>query len=143
MQGQDGARGIIPEGMWVMDEARSRKLVAAALTLWVVRDDGERLIWVSVETEHTGKVSVNAFDGRYGGEPVTVQGNGFVVSLTTPTPRTVRVTGDIPGMGPFEETSVISADERLMEVDGQVNANGEVKRWYELFEWQGPSLHCG
>lgn len=135
--------GVIPTGIWVMDEARSRKLVPAALTLWVVHDDGEQLVWVSVETEKSGKIVINAFDGRYGGSPVTVQGNGFVVSLTSPGPRQVRVSGEVPGMGPFEEVSEISADGRQMIVNGKVRSGDGETSWYEEFNWQGPSPHAG
>lgn len=133
--------GIIPTGMWVMDEARSRKLVPAALTLWVIRDDGDVLNWVSVETESDGKVTVNAYEGRYGGAPSTVLGNGFRVSLTSPGSRMVRVAGEVPDMGPFEEVSEISADGRQMEVTGKVETDQGTQRWYELFDWRGPSPH--
>lgn len=137
-----GAReGIIPTGIWVMDEARSQKLVPASLTLWVLRDDGEQLAWVSAETEKDGKLAVNAFQGRYGGPPVTVQGSGFVVSLSSPGPRQVRVTGEVPNMGSFEETSEISADGRQMTVNGTVRTDDGDETWYEEFNWTGPSPH--
>ena len=136
------ARGLIREGLWIMDEARSRKLEPAALTLWVIRDDGEQLAWVSVETDPAGKIKVGAFDGVYGGEPVTVQGNGFVVTLSSPGPDTVKVTGEVPGMGPFEEVSVLSANNTRMIVNGKVETPGGVKDWYEEFDWRGPSPHA-
>ena len=136
------ARGIIREGLWVMDDARSRKLEPGALTLWVIRDDGEQLAWVSVETDPAGKIKVGAFDGIYGGESVTVQGNGFVVTLTSPASDTVKVTGEVPGMGPFEEVSVLSANSTRMIVNGKVETPGGVKDWYEEFDWRGPSPHA-
>lgn len=136
------ARGIIREGLWIMDEARSRKLEPAALTLWVIRDDGDQLAWVSVETNPAGKITVGAFDGRYGGEPVTVQGNGFVVTLTSPAPDTVKVHGEVPGMGPFEETSVLSDNSTRMIVNGKVQTPDGVKDWYEEFNWHGASPHA-
>jgi hypothetical protein len=134
--------GIIPTGIWVMDEARSRKLTPAALTLWVLRDDGDQLAWVSVETDPAGHLTVNAFDGRYGGPPTTVLGNGFIVSLTSPGPRQVEVAGDVPGMGPFREHSEISEDGRQMIVNGEVRIGDEIKTWYEEFNWQGASPHA-
>lgn len=134
--------GMIPTGVWVMDEARSRKLTPASLTLWVIRDDGDQLAWVSVETDPAGKISVHAFDGRYGGVPVTVQGNGFVVSLTSPGPREVEVTGEVPGMGPFREHSRVSEDGRQMIVHGEVRIGDDTQTWYEEFNWQGPSPHA-
>ncbi len=135
------AAGVIPTGIWVMDEARSRKLVPAALTLWVIRDDGDQLQWVSVETDKAGQTTVNAFAGIYGGPPATVQGNGFVVSLTSPGARQVRVAGEVPGMGPFEETSEISPDGRRMIVNGTVKVGDGETTWYEEFNWTGPSPH--
>ncbi len=133
--------GIIPAGLWVMDEARSTKLVPAALTLWVVRDDGEQLVWVSVETNRDGGVSVNAFDGRYGGPPVTVQGNGFIVLLEALGERQIRVSGTVPGMGLFEEVSMISADGCKMIVHGKILTGENAPTWYEEFDWRGPSPH--
>lgn len=133
--------GIIPTGMWVMDEARSRKLTPAALTLWVIRDDGDQLVWVSVETDPAGKISIHAFDGRYDGPPTTVLGNGFVVSLTSPGPDQIEVKGDLPGMGPFREHSRISADRRQMIVNGEVRIGEDLTTWYEEFNWQGPAIH--
>lgn len=130
--------GIIPEGIWVLDEACSRKLVPASVTLWIIRDDGERLIWVAVEKSTAGEISIKTFDGAYGGEPATVHGSGFVVSLSSPAPRTARVEGEIPNMGPFSETDVVSEDGRQMRVNGEVRVGGEVKSWYEEFNWHGP-----
>lgn len=130
--------GIIPEGIWVLDEARSRKLVPGAVTLWIVRDDGERLIWVAVEENSDGEVSIKSFDGAYGGEPAIVHGSGFVVSLSAPAPRTVRVDGEIPDMGPFHEVDTVSEDGRQMRVNGEVHAADGAKRWYEEFNWRGP-----
>lgn len=141
--GGDAAEGIIPTGIWVMDEARSRKLVPASLTLWVIRDDGRTLQWVAVETDKAGRTSINAFEGEYGGPPATVQGNGFVVSLTSPGARQVRVEGTVPEMGPFSEVSEISADGRRMIVNGKVTVGEAETTWYEEFDWQAPSPHAG
>lgn len=130
--------GIVPEGIWVLDEARSRKLTPGGVILWIIRDDGERLVWVVVDTDETGEISIKSFDGRYGGPPAMVSGSGFIVSLSSPAPRTVRVEGQIPDLGPFEETSVISEDGRQLQVNGEVRAGDDVKSWYEEFNWMGP-----
>jgi hypothetical protein len=135
--------GVIPEGIWILDEARSRKLVPGSVTLWIVRDDGERLIWVGVETNAGGEVSIKTFDGRYGGEPAIVHGSDFVVSLSSPAPGTMYVEGEIPNMGPFHETTIVSSDGRQMRVNGEVRADDEVKHWYEEFNWQGPTPSSG
>ena len=129
------SRGVIPEGIWVLDEARSRKLTPGSVTLWIIRDDGERLVWVVVETNAEGQISIKSFDGRYGGDPAVVLGSEFIVSLSSPSPRTVRVVGEIPGMGPFHETDVVSEDGRQMRVNGEVVASDGVKSWYEEFNW--------
>jgi len=134
--------GIIPTGIWIMDEARSRKLTPASLTLWVIRDDGAQLIWTSVETDPQGKVSICAFDGAYGGPPTTVLGNGFIVSLTSPGPRQVQVSGELPGMGPFCERSEISEDGLQMIVHGEVGTGDAIRTWYEEFNWHAASPHA-
>jgi hypothetical protein len=131
-------RGIIPEGIWILDEARSRKLTPGAVTLWIVRDDGERLTWVAAEKNGTGEISIKTFDGAYGGEPAIVHGSGFVVSLSSPAPRTARVDGEIPDMGPFSETDEVSENGRQMRVNGEVRTADGVKTWYEEFNWLGP-----
>jgi hypothetical protein len=131
--------GIIPEGIWVLDEARSRMLAPASVTLWIIRDDGERLVWVVVETNQAAEISIKSFDGRYGGEPTVVRGSEFIVSLSSPGPRTVRVEGEIPNLGPFSETDVISEDGRQMRVTGEVQTAEGPKSWYEEFNWHGPT----
>lgn len=131
-------RGIIPEGIWVLDEARSRKLIPGGVTLWIVRDDGERLTWVAAEKNGAGEISIKTFDGAYGGDPAIVRGSGFVVSLSSPAPRTARVEGEIPDMGPFSETDEVSEDGRQMRVNGEVQTAEGVKSWYEEFNWLGP-----
>jgi hypothetical protein len=130
--------GIIPEGIWVLDEGRSRKLTPGSVALLIIRDDGERLVWVVVETSPEGEISIKSFDGAYGGERAVVTGSGFIVSLSSPAPRTIRVDGEIPDMGPFGEISVISEDGRQMRVNGEVRIGDDVKSWYEEFNWQGP-----
>jgi hypothetical protein len=132
------SRGVIPEGIWILDEARSRMLVPASVTLWIIRDDGERLIWVVVETSASGAVAVKTFDGAYDGPPAVVHGSGFIVSLSSPAPRTARVQGEIPNLGPFSETDIVSEDGRQMRVHGEVHTAGAVKSWYEEFNWHGP-----
>lgn len=122
----------------MLDEARSRKLTPGSVTLWIIRDDGERLVWVGVDTNQTGEISIKSFDGRYGGPPAVVSGSGFIVSLSSPAPRTVHVEGEIPGMGPFHETGIVSPDRLQMRVNGKVQASDEVKSWYEEFNWCGP-----
>jgi hypothetical protein len=134
--------GIIPEGIWVLDEARSRMLTPASVILWIIRDDGEQLVWVVVETNGAGEISIKSFDGRYGGDPAVVHGSGFVVSLSSPAPRTVRVEGEIPDLGPFHEIDRISEDGRQMRVNGEVQTPDGVKSWYEEFNWRGP-VHGG
>lgn len=131
--------GVVPEGIWVLDEARSRKLTPGGVTLWIVRDDGKRLVWVAVETSPAGEISIKTFEGAYGGEPAVVQGSGFVVSLTSPDLRTVRVDGEIPEMGPFHEIDVVSEDGRQMYVNGEVQTADGVQSWYEEFNWRGPA----
>jgi hypothetical protein len=130
--------GIVPEGVWILDEERSRMLEPASVILWIIRDDGERLVWVVVETNAEGQISIKSFDGAYGGEPAVVTGSGFVVSLSSPAPRTVYVEGEILGMGPFHETDLISADGLQMRVNGEVQTADGVKSWYEEFNWVGP-----
>lgn len=114
-------------------------LVPASVTLWIVRDDGQRLIWVGVETSASGEVAVKTFNGAYGGPPAVVSGSGFIVSLSSPAPRTLRVEGEIPDMGPFVETSITSEDGCQLRVNGEVRAADGVKSWYEEFNWVGPA----
>lgn len=130
--------GVVPEGIWVLDEARSRKLTPGGVTLWIIRDDGERLVWVAVETSAAGDISIKTFDGAYGGPPAIVHGSGFVVSLTSPAPRTVRVDGKIPDLGPFHEVDIVSDDGRQMRVNGEVQTESGIMTWYEEFNWRGP-----
>ena len=72
---------IIREGLWVLNQARSKKLTPGTQTLWIVKDDGDHMIWVSVERDPNNRVRVSSWDGRYDGQPVEVIGTGMIAHV--------------------------------------------------------------
>ena len=133
--------GIVPEGIWVLDQARSQKLVPSSHTLWVVKDDGEELVWVSVETGEDGTDKITSWTGRYGGEPTTVTGSGFVAGLRALGPNTMETYGEIPDMGPFTERCEVDSSGTSMICNGQVETEDGVVTWLEVFDLHSPSPH--
>lgn len=132
--------GTIPEGIWVLDQARSRKLTPTSHSLWIIRDDGTRLIWASVETTDAG-TQVTAYDNGYDAGPAVVTGSGFVAQITSPRPGVLVTTGEVPGMGAFTETSNVLVDGKTMQCHGEVHTADGTLTWFEHFDWTGPSPH--
>ncbi len=131
--------GVIPEGLWVMDRAKSRPFMAESHSLWFVKDDGKHLIWVSVETDRNGETHVTSWSGEYGGKPVPVQGNDFVGTLTSPAPGTMRNSGELKGKGTYVETCTLIDDSKRLRCNGSTD-DGKTT-WLEEFVWVGPSPH--
>ena len=134
-------RGIVPEGIWVLDQERSRKLVPSSHTLWVLNDDGQELRWVSVETGEDGVDKITSWAGQYGGGPSTVTGSGFVASLRALGPNTMETYGEVPGMGPFTETCEVDPSGTSMTCNGKVETEDGVLTWLEVFELYSESPH--
>ena len=139
--GTNHRTGIVPEGIWVLDQARSKKLMPSSHTLWVIKDDGEELVWVSVETGQDGIDKITSWSGRYGGEPTTVTGSGFVAGLRSLGPNTMETFGEIPDMGPFTERCEVDPSGTSMTCNGQVRTEDGLVTWLEVFELASPSPH--
>lgn len=141
LQASAATKGNIPEGMWVLNQAKSKKLEPAAQTLWIVKDDGMNLAWVSVETLATGAVRITSWNGTYGGAAVEVTGSGFKSRITAPAPGAMHNEGEIPGLGTYTEDCKIEANRKRMICHGQVNGPNGPMTWLEDFDWmsKGPS----
>lgn len=132
--------GHVPEGIWVLNEDRSRKLKPVSQTLWIIKDDGKQLAWVSVETDRQHQVKINSWNGFYEGEAVAATGHGFKARLTSTAPGTMRTYGEVPGVGPYEENCAVMAGGKRMVCNGFVTgADGKPQRWIEDFDWQASS----
>jgi hypothetical protein len=137
----DCVAGIVPEGIWVLDHERARGLVPSARTLWIVKDDGKTLAWVSIETDADGKDRITTWTGEYGGAPATVSGSGMVASLRATGPHAMETFGEIPGLGAFSEKCEVQASGKRMRCNGEVSGPDGTRQWYEEFELKGPSPH--
>lgn len=134
------ARGMIPEGMWVLNQQRSVKLTPGRQTLWIVKDDGDHIIWVSVERTPDNMVRVSSWDGRYDGQPVPVSGTAMVTHLVATGPSSFKNWGEIANLGPYDETCQLSADKRQLRCLGRVTTTGGVKTWVDDFDWASRSI---
>jgi hypothetical protein len=130
-------RGVIPEGMWVLNQTRSQTLAPGKQTLWIVKDNGEHVVWVSVNTDPQGMVRVISWDGAYGGPPSPVVGTPMVTQLAAPAPGKLHNFGQITGMGPYSEDCDVGP--KLFVCKGQVMTPEGVRRWTDDFDWVGPS----
>lgn len=133
------ARRLIPEGIWVMNQARSRRLIPGTHTLWIVRNDGEEMIFASVETELTGAVKLTSWQGRYDGPPVEVIGSGMLARVTAPDIGEMLITGDIPGLGAFSEHCVLLDDGVRLRCTGRIETPDGVLEYIDDFDWHSTS----
>ncbi len=141
MPASDKRGGIVPVGVWVLDQERSQKLAPCSHTLWVIKDDGKELTWVSIETGEDDIHKITSWTGQYGGGPSTVTGSGFVASLRAHGPDEMETYGEIPEMGPFSERCKVDPSGKSMTCNGQVETRDGVLTWLEVFNLHSPSPH--
>ena len=130
---------LLREGIWVLNQARSQKLNPGSQTLWIVKDDGDHVVWVSVERDLHNMVRISSWDGRYDGQPVEVIGTGMIAHLKSDGPGRLHNWGEIPKLGKYSEDCVVSGDGGRMRCEGKVDLGGEVKTYIDDFDWRGPS----
>lgn len=136
-----GARASaqLREGLWVLNQARSHKLNPGSQTLWIVKDDGDHVVWVSVERDPQGMVRISSWDGRYDGKPVEVIGTGMIAHLTSDGPGRLHNWGEIPKLGNYSEDCVVSAAGRRMRCAGKVDLGGKIQTYVDDFDWRSPN----
>ncbi|WP_174293045.1 hypothetical protein [Sphingomonas bacterium] len=131
--------GVMPEGLWVRNRAKSVEIDPGDDTLWVVKDDGKTSVWVSVATDDKGKISVMSYEGAYGGPPSPVKGTPMTTQIVSRAPGTLHNWGRIDGLGPYVEDCAVDAGQKHFTCDGQVTTTAGVRRWHDDFVWAGPS----
>ena len=137
--GSAQAAGNIPQGLWVLNTARSRELAPGDQTLWVIKDDGESMVWVGVATDPQHRVRVNSWDGTYGGPPAPVVGSDMVSQITSSAPGTMHNAGEIKGLGKYHEDCVVSQAGKRMICHGEVASAKGVLTWKDDFDWMADS----
>lgn len=133
-----GAPGAIPEGFWILNEAKSHDLQPGAQALWIVKDDGQALVWVSVRRD-ANDPSVTSYSGRYGGEAAPVIGAPMRARISSPGPGRIHNEGEITGLGPYHEDCAVLDAGKAMVCDGEANGPGGVQRWHDHFDYAGPA----
>lgn len=135
--------GNIPEGMWVLNQERSNKFMPGTHTLWIIKDDGHRLVWVSVETDPKGQnLKVTSWDGVYGGAATEVKGSGMMTVISSPGKGRMLNQGEIPGLGSYEEDCTIMNEGRRMRCEFTLHTGEGSKTYIDDFDWfaAGPSI---
>lgn len=130
---------VLREGLWVLNQARSHKLNPGSQTLWIVKDDGDRVVWVSVERDLHDVVKISSWDGRYDGQPVEVTGTGMIAHLASDGPGRLHNWGEIPKLGKYSEDCVVSGGGERMRCEGKVEMGGETKTYIDDFDWRAPA----
>ena len=133
--------GRVPAGIWRLNVERSKTLSPKSMTLWIVKNSGDELTWVAVETNPEQQTQVVSWSGRYGGPPAMVVGAGIEARLTSTPNEGIRTEGEFPGLGPFVEVCTMTSDGQRMICEGQVTTPQGVQGYYEDFEWLGESPH--
>tara|TARA_R110000803_G_scaffold56917_1_gene114411 strand:- start:19276 stop:19800 length:525 start_codon:yes stop_codon:yes gene_type:complete len=133
--------GVVPEGIWVLDQVESKTLEPVSHTLWIIKDDGEELVWVSVQTGEDGEHKITNWHGVYGGEPSTVSGSGFVASLRRTGEHSMETYGEIPQLGDYSEKCQVQPAGDVMICNGEVSGEQGTMSWLEKFDRVSPSPH--
>ena len=131
--------GNVPEGLWVLNQARSIELMPGRQTLWIVKDDGRNMVWVSVATDDEGRVRVSSFDSAYGGPPAPVAGSPMTSQAVSYAPGTLHNFGQIAGLGAYVEDCAVDPSQKHFTCDGQVTTATGIRRWHDDFDWAGPT----
>lgn len=129
--------GIVPEGLWVLNVARSRKLKPAEHLLWIVRDDGRQLSWVSIERSADQALTITSWQGEYNGPPVEVTGMGAIARVTSGDAGEMTSSGSMPGLGEFVERAQVLDDGKRLLCHGEVTSADGVLTYVEDFDWVG------
>ena len=135
----DQTNRLIPEGLWLMNPARSQRLIPGTHTLWIVKNDGKTLIFASVETNDAGDLNLTSWQGEYDGPAAEVTGSGMMAKLTAPSPGEMLISGNIPDMGPFTEHCVLSEDGKRLRCTGTIAQPSGTIGYVDDFDWVGPT----
>ncbi|HEY2685781.1 MAG TPA: hypothetical protein VGI93_19880 [Steroidobacteraceae bacterium] len=135
--------GPIPPGVWRLNPERSQLLAPKTMTLWIIENGEQGLLWVAVETSPQGQTHVLTWRGRYGGPAAPVVGAGVEARLTCALNEGIRTEGEFAGLGTFVEFCTLESDGRRMVCRGEVQTNDGVRTYLEDFDWQGASPHAG
>jgi hypothetical protein len=131
-------KGNIPEGIWVLNQARSHKLQPTAQILWIIKDDGKELSWVSVETDAQNKMTLSSWSGPYDAAPIAATGTGALNRLTLRAPGIVRNYGEVPNVGSYDEDCVVMERGKRMKCTGEFRTAQGAQTYVEDFDWKGP-----
>jgi hypothetical protein len=141
--GPDMGKGVIPEGIWRMNVARSRKLNPAEHVLWIVRDDGRELAFVSIEVDAAREVKLSSWKGEYGGGPVEVTGTGMRAQVASSRRGEIVTSGSMPGVGDFVERGEVLEEGRRLLCHGEVRTPEGLLTYVEDFDWISPGPLAG
>ncbi len=133
------SKGVVPEGVWVLNEAKSVQLMPGRQTLWIVRDDGTKLVWVAVREDPAGEVQVNSWSGTYGGPRAPVTGTPMMSRVRSAAAGHFANEGEIAGIGPYSEECAVDPGGRRLVCHGRVTGANGVRRWTDDFDWVSPS----
>jgi hypothetical protein len=125
----------------VLNEVRSKTLTPKSVTLWIIKNSNEELIWAAVETNSSRVTKVLTWSGRYGGIPQVVTGAGIEARLTCEAKEGIRTEGEFPGIGHFVEMCRLVDGGKRMLCSGKVATPAGVQTYIEDFDWLGESPH--
>ena len=133
------AGGVVPQGFWVLNQARSRSLNPGRQTLWIVKDDGRHLVWTSVVIDDQHRALIVSFDGGYGGPPAPVVGTPMTTRIERRGRGELHNEGAIAGMGNYSEDCRVTADKKRFRCEGRVMTKDGPRDYVDDFDWAGES----
>lgn len=142
MSSDSVGHGPIPPGVWRLNTERSQLLSPKTMTLWIIENGEDGLLWVVVETNSEGATHVLTWRGRYGGPSAPVVGAGVDARLICPVNEGIKTEGEFTGIGTFVEYCTLESDGKRMVCRGEVKTDDGIRTYLEDFDWQGASPHA-
>lgn len=134
--------GNVPEGLWVLNLARSKPISPpASQVLWMLKDNGKHMVWVAAVTDARGMVQVDSWDGAYDGAAAPVTGTAMTSQLTSRSPGTVHNFGAVAGAGAYAEDCAVSGAGKRFVCHGKLTTPQGERDWLEDYDWAGPGPH--
>lgn len=133
--------GIVPQGFWMLNPSRSHSLNPGRQKLWVIKDDGQELVWVAVTTDNRHHVQIASYHGAYGGPPAPVVGTPMTTRLVARGASSLHNSGTITGMGDYSEDCTVFPNRKRFRCEGNVATRDGDKRYVDDFDWYGASPH--
>jgi hypothetical protein len=100
-------RSNVAPGFWILNQPRAKASSLEREQLWIVKDDGRDMIWVSVQADARGAIHVTSWQGQYDGPAAASAGGELTLALTSPKHGEIKLSGMLSGVGAIDEHCIM------------------------------------